>query len=80
MRDAFRMIRVMFAGQYPGRPWRSIGLLAVLIIYIVSPIDLIPDYIPVVGVIDDLAMVGFFLRALHKDVQRFRAWERLHQQ
>jgi len=80
MRDAFRMIRAMFAGRYPEKPWRSIGLLAILIVYVISPIDLVPDYIPVIGVIDDLAMVGFFLRALHNDVQKFRSWERQRQQ
>lgn len=80
MRDAFRMIRAMFAGQYPGKPWRSLALFAALIVYIVSPVDLIPDYLPIVGVIDDVAMLGFFLRSLHKDVQKFRSWERLPQQ
>ena len=43
-------------------PRRSKWLLAGLIVYLASPIDLVPDVIPVVGQLDDAILVAFVLR------------------
>jgi len=47
----------------PRTPWYAKLLAAGVVAYAVSPIDLIPDFIPVLGVLDDLAIVplGTFL-------------------
>ena len=38
-------------------PWYAKALVAVVVAYAVSPVDLIPDFIPVLGYIDDLVLV-----------------------
>ena len=45
---------------------------------IFSPIDIIPDCIPGVGLVDDAAMVGFCLAAARSDIEDFRVWARAH--
>ena len=47
----------------PRTPWYAKALAAVVVAYAVSPIDLIPDFIPVLGYIDDLVLVpaGIYL-------------------
>jgi uncharacterized membrane protein YkvA (DUF1232 family) len=50
--------------QDPRVPRRRKLLLAFLIAYLVSPIDLVPDFIPVVGQLDDAILVALVLRAL----------------
>ena len=42
-------------------PWPVKALLIVLLAYLASPIDLIPDVIPVLGMLDDLAVAAFAL-------------------
>jgi uncharacterized membrane protein YkvA (DUF1232 family) len=48
----------------PAVPRRRKLLLALLLVYLASPIDLIPDFIPVAGQLDDAILVGLGLRAV----------------
>jgi uncharacterized membrane protein YkvA (DUF1232 family) len=48
---------LFYAWRHPQTPNYLKGLLAAVFIYLLSPIDLLPDYLPVVGVADDAALV-----------------------
>ncbi len=52
-----------FASTHPGTPWYVKVLLGAVVAYALSPIDLIPDFIPVLGYADDLIVVpaGLYL-------------------
>lgn len=45
------------AARHPGTPWYAKVLAVALVGYALSPIDLIPDFIPVLGLLDDLVIV-----------------------
>ena len=51
---------------------RSIVIFVVTLIYIVSPIDLIPDYLIGLGQIDDVALLGFSLYFLEKELKKYK--------
>jgi uncharacterized membrane protein YkvA (DUF1232 family) len=42
--------------------------------YLVVPIDLIPDPIPVIGVADDIAVIVFAIRYARPEIERYRAF------
>jgi uncharacterized membrane protein YkvA (DUF1232 family) len=42
---------------------------------VLSPIDLVPDFIPVLGFLDDLSLVSWFIGKFHDEITRFRDWE-----
>src|SRR6267142_7273233 len=46
-----------FAARHPSTPWYAKLLVAGIVAYALSPIDLIPDFIPVLGYVDDLILV-----------------------
>ena len=48
---------LMLAMKHPGTPWYARMCGAVTLLYALSPIDLIPDFIPVFGLLDDLILV-----------------------
>jgi len=48
----------------PAVPRRRKVLLALMVAYLAMPIDLIPDFIPVAGQLDDAILVGLVLRGL----------------
>ncbi len=45
------------AARDPRTPWTARGLVLLVLAYALSPIDLIPDFIPVLGYVDDLIIV-----------------------
>src|SRR5207248_2403807 len=71
----FRMIRAYAKGRYTAVPLESVVLGVAALVYFLSPIDLIPDPIPVIGYVDDAAVIGFVLLAIRSDLNDFRAWE-----
>lgn len=56
-------VALAYALRDPRVPWYSRLLILLTVAYIVSPLDLIPDFIPVLGLIDDLVIVplGIYL-------------------
>ena len=71
-----RMVKAYVSGQYRIVPWPTILKIVAVLIYFVSPIDVIPDILPVIGLTDDLAIVLWLFKALHQDIEDFEAWER----
>jgi uncharacterized membrane protein YkvA (DUF1232 family) len=56
--------RLWFALRHPAAPtWLKVGT-ALLVLYVLSPIDLIPDAIPLLGIVDDLVLVPLAMRWL----------------
>ena len=51
------VMTLWFALQHPATPWYARVLAAVITAYALSPVDLIPDFIPVLGYLDDLILV-----------------------
>jgi len=72
--DIFRMVKMWRKGEYPVK---SIDLILPLIglLYVISPIDIIPDFIIVAGVIDDIAVLSLAIPKLIKEVDKFLLWE-----
>lgn len=62
-------------GSYKEIPMETITAVVAAILYVVSPIDLIPDSVPFVGYVDDAAVVSFVLSQVHKDIDRYRDWK-----
>lgn len=51
------VLAVYFAARDPRVPWYAKAVAAVVVAYALSPIDLIPDFIPIIGYLDDLIVL-----------------------
>jgi uncharacterized membrane protein YkvA (DUF1232 family) len=71
----FRLLQAYIRHEYTDIPWGSIVMVVVAIIYFVSPIDLIPDWIPIAGYFDDAAVIAFVIRQIRVDLDNFLKWE-----
>jgi uncharacterized membrane protein YkvA (DUF1232 family) len=71
-----RLIKAAVSGEYTGIPTATIvGGIAVLL-YFLSPIDLIPDFIPVIGLLDDVALLAWFMSSIKTEMDKFADWEK----
>ncbi|WP_418627035.1 YkvA family protein [Anaerosinus sp.] len=79
------MLILFFAWRHPQTPKQIKTILLILAGYLISPIDIIPDYIPFVGLIDDMAIIpaammlvsNFLPASVMADCQRDCArWQR----
>jgi uncharacterized membrane protein YkvA (DUF1232 family) len=50
-------LALYFAARHPATPWYAKLLVAAIVAYALSPIDLIPDFVPVLGYLDDLVLL-----------------------
>jgi uncharacterized membrane protein YkvA (DUF1232 family) len=69
------MLRDLVKRKYRKVPLGTLtgGFLGFL--YILNPLDLIPDALPILGVIDDTMVLGVFLTLLGRDVKKYLAWK-----
>ena len=59
------------AGRYRAMPWWAVAVAVTAMAYTVSPVDVIPNAIPFVGVLDDLAVVAVATRVLRKQLVKY---------
>ena len=67
-----QLIKDWLQGNYKMIPYKTIGFLIAAIIYFVNPFDVVFDFFPGVGYLDDAAVLGFVLRACWEDIEHFR--------
>ena len=69
------LVRDYMKGTYRDVSVKSIVIFIITLAYIISPIDLIPDYILGFGQIDDAAILGLSLYFVKKDLNQYKEWK-----
>lgn len=73
IRDLYGMLRDALAGRY-SVPFRTLAAVSVTLLYLANPFDLIPDFIPGIGYIDDVFMVSLCVKFIGTDLEKYRRW------
>ena len=77
LRTMIRMVQAYANGSYREMPWKSLLALLGGLIYFMMPVDLIPDFIPFTGLLDDFTVVMFISGAIQQDIRDFLEWEEM---
>ena len=77
----FSMIPVMISlvknyvqGKYTTVPYGTILAVLSALIYFLAPIDIVPDFIPLAGYIDDMAVLGLCMNMVSIDIENYEKW------
>ena len=71
----FRMIKAYGQGDYRKLPWKTLITGVGAILYFLNPLDLVPDFLFGIGLVDDATVLAFCLGALKGDLDAFGRWE-----
>ena len=74
VRDMFSMASDYRKGKYTTVPFGTIAAIVAALLYVVNPLDFIPDFLPMVGLIDDATAVAACLSLVRLDISKYRKW------
>jgi uncharacterized membrane protein YkvA (DUF1232 family) len=66
----YRLLRDWWDGTYEV-PWRTAAAITAALLYFINPFDIVPDFIPVIGYLDDAVVVGACLKLVKSDLRTY---------
>ena len=70
------MLRAYIKKQYTDVAIGTILAAIAGLIYVVNPMDVVPEYIIGFGIVDDAAVIGIILQAMHMDLNKYKKWQK----
>lgn len=74
----YRMLKAYWKKEYKEVPVSTIVSIILTLLYVFSPIDLVPDFLPVVGLLDDAAVMAACVASFGSALKKFEEWEKTH--
>lgn len=71
----FPLLKDWISGRYTKIPWSVIASLVGAILYVLSPLDLCPDFIPILGYLDDATVFGVAVSFAKDYLEEYKAWK-----
>lgn len=68
------LVKAYAKGEYRDVSTRSIISIIAAFIYFISPIDVLPDFIPLLGFADDIALLSYVISTIRGELEKFELW------
>lgn len=69
------LLKDFINGEYKDVPWFTIAAITVALLYVLNPLDVIPDVIPIIGQIDDAFVLAVCLMMVEEDIIAYKEWK-----
>ncbi|MDQ0198353.1 YkvA family protein [Neobacillus ginsengisoli] len=71
------LIKSYSKGEYKNVSNSTLLTVIGAVLYFVSPIDVIPDFIVGIGIVDDAAVIGYTIKKVSKELDEYKKWKKL---
>lgn len=75
-KQLFQMLKDYKNGAYRVMPWYTVASVVMVFLYILNPLDIIPDFIPGLGFLDDASVLGLALNLIKNDFEAYLLWKK----
>tara|TARA_R110000751_G_scaffold4227_6_gene20656 strand:+ start:254020 stop:254457 length:438 start_codon:yes stop_codon:yes gene_type:complete len=69
------MLKDVKNSVYPHVPWFTIATIVLALLYVLNPFDIIPDFIPGIGFIDDVSVLAIGVGWIETDLHKYLDWK-----
>ena len=69
------IVKDYWSGAYRQVPYGAIASIVFTLIYVLNPFDLVPDMLPLIGQLDDVAVMGACLILVEQDLHKYKDWK-----
>ena len=73
------LVKAYIEKRYTNVPIGTVIAIVGALIYFLSPVDLVFDLLPAIGLVDDAAIIGLALKLVHDDVKEYQLWKKENQ-
>lgn len=70
-----RMVSNTISGSYKELPWQTLVMIVAGLLYFIAPLDALPDFIPVAGLLDDATILVWLGKCFREDLENYKVWE-----
>ncbi len=71
-----RLLYRWLRGEYTDFSKTPLVLITAGLLYFINPMDLIVDFLPGIGYLDDAALIAILYQSLRPEIKKFEAWEK----
>jgi uncharacterized membrane protein YkvA (DUF1232 family) len=69
------IVKDYWSGKYRKIPYGGIASIVFSLVYVFNPFDIMPDMLPLIGQIDDVAVLGACLILIEQDLHKYKDWK-----
>jgi uncharacterized membrane protein YkvA (DUF1232 family) len=69
------VVQDYWTGKYRKLPWGAVAAIVFTLIYVLNPLDLVPDVLPIIGEVDDAAVFAACLFLVERDLLAYKQWK-----
>lgn len=74
VKTMFSLAKDYSCGYYRDIRWERLSIIIFALLYLLMPFDLIPDFIPVIGFVDDIAVISVSLKMVSDELKEYKKW------
>lgn len=70
----FKLLNDWIDNNYREISNSSMVLIIISLLYLLNPLDVVPDVIPVIGYVDDVAVIAFIIKQVEIELKKYKSW------